>query len=221
MSDSFDDKKWGDAVRGLNEPPAVPRDKMWQAIDDARRDKRQERPQVLAMPTVAQSRGRFSGAWRIVAGLAAVLVIGVAVGRMTVTPNAPMIAEEVTEDVPSGNHTVRKKINRLATVDLFGRADFLLTDFKVQSCAQQATSPSPAWAAGMLLQTRLLMDTSVGSDPEMKKLLDELELVLAQIVGLSRENCAQDMAWIQKGLQENSTLERLRLVSDDGPRRAL
>ncbi len=52
-------------------------------------------------------------------------------------------------------------------------------------------------------------------------LMVELELVLAQIVGLSRENCAQDMAWIQKGLQENSTLERLRLVSDDGPRRAL
>jgi len=221
MSDKFDDKKWGDAVRDLNTPPAVPRDKMWQAIDDVRRVKRQERRQVLAMPTVARPRGGLSGTWRLVAGLAAVLVIGVAVGRMTVTPEAPQIAEVIEEGSTVDNTAVRDRINRLATVDLFGRADFLLTDFKIQSCAQQATSPSPAWAAGMLLQTRLLMDTSVARDPELNNLLEELELVLAQIVGLSRNNCAKDMAWIQKGLKENSTLERLRMVSRDAPQRAL
>jgi len=51
----------------------------------------------------------------------------------------------------------------------------------------------------------------------MKNLLDELELVLAQIVGLSRDNCARDMAWIRQGLQERSTIDRLRTVSAGSP----
>ncbi len=221
MSDQLDDKKWRDAVRNFNEPPAVPRDKMWQAIDDARPENGQQRRQVFAMPAVARSRGGNSRIWRMVASLAAVLVIGVAVGRMTATPEAPLVVEVIADDPPLDNFAVRKRINRLATVDLFARADFLLTDFKTQSCAQQDASPSPEWAAGMLLQTRLLMDTSVGRDPEMKTLFEELELVLAQIVGLSRDDCARDMAWIQQGLQENSTLERLRLMSSNDVRRAL
>jgi len=102
---------------------------------------------------------------------------------------------------------------RLAARDLFSRADFLLTDFKVRSCGKDDLSEVPAWAGGMLVQTRLLMDTDVAEDVEMKILLDELELVLAQIVGLSRDNCARDMAWIRRGLQERDTIDRLRTVS--------
>jgi hypothetical protein len=37
--------------------------------------------------------------------------------------------------------------------------------------------------------------------------------VLAQIVGLSQKDCARDMAWIRKGLQERATIDRLRAVS--------
>jgi hypothetical protein len=55
--------------------------------------------------------------------------------------------------------------------------------------------------------------TSAADDIEMNNLLEELELVLAQIVGLSRNNCARDMAWIRQGLQERSTIDRLRTVS--------
>ena len=43
----------------------------------------------------------------------------------------------------------------------------------------------PEWAGGLLLQTRLLLDSPVADDPEMQELLEELELVLAQIVSLS------------------------------------
>jgi len=65
-----------------------------------------------------------------------------------------------------------------------------------------------------LLQTRLLLDAPATRDIELIGLLEDLELVLAQIVGLSRDNCARDVAWIKQGLQERSTLDRLRMMSD-------
>ncbi len=108
-----------------------------------------------------------------------------------------------------------KEVYRFAAANLFGRADYLLTDFKVRSCANEDRGEVPNWASGMLVQTRLLLDTSAAEDANMKQLLEELELVLAQIVGLSRDNCAQDMAWIKQGLQERSTLGRLRMMSDN------
>jgi hypothetical protein len=68
----------------------------------------------------------------------------------------------------------------------------------------------------MLVQTRLLMDTSVDEDPGMHALLQELEMVLAQIAGLSPEHCARDMAWIRRGLQDRATIDRLRMMSAGG-----
>ena len=74
----------------------------------------------------------------------------------------------------------------------------------------------PEWAGGMLVQTRLLMGTPVADDPAVLELLEDLELVLAQIVGISRDNCARDMAWIRSGLENRSTIDRLRRMSGDG-----
>ena len=74
----------------------------------------------------------------------------------------------------------------------------------MRSCGKDDLSEVPDWAGGMLVQTRLLMDTPAADDLEMKNLLEELELVLAQIVGLSKDNCAGDMAWIRTGPQRTS-----------------
>ena len=150
---------------------------------------------------------------RLAAGVAAVLVLGVFIGRMTEQQSGPVPAPVAVNEVEAIDSGLKKDIYRLAARDLFSRADFLLTDFKVRSCGKDDLSEVPAWAGGMLVQTRLLMDTVVAEDIEMKTLLDELELVLAQIVGLSRDNCAGDMAWIRKGLQERDTIDRLRTVS--------
>jgi hypothetical protein len=70
----------------------------------------------------------------------------------------------------------------------------------------------PSWAGGMLLQTRLLMETPVGRDPETRALLMDLELVLAQIAGISQNNCARDVAWIRDAMTEQATIDRLRLA---------
>ncbi len=214
-------------MRGLKEPPEVPRQRMWEAIDNARRDKRQ----IVALPTQPNgNRGTGTRVWRMVAAMAAILVLGVAIGRMTVTPAGPpvlpgtgpvQVADGGNDAPPTNRPDAEKQVYRLAANDLFDRADFLLTDLSVRSCSQQNPGEAPSWAGSMLLQTRLLLDTPVADDMEMHKLLEELELVLAQIVGMSRENCASDMAWIKQGLQERSTLGRLRIMSDSQNQGAL
>ena len=206
-----------DGLGRLNEPPETPRDRMWERIEAARRE-------VRGVPSSAIGRRRPTTLWAMVAAAAAVLVLGIGIGRLTGPEPAP-VPVAVTEQ-PSTDGTaavpLRDGIYRLAAVDLFLRADVLLTDVKARSCSTLDPGEVPAWAGGMLLQTRLLMDSPVADDPEVLSLLEDLELVLAQIAGLSRNNCSRDMAWIKEGLQERSTLNRLRVLTDRGaPGRAL
>ena len=204
----MDDKELNKMARSHNPPPEVPRDRMWEKIDAARSDRR-----GVLEPDFTPRRSPVFRIIRIAAGVAAILVLGVFIGRMSEQQPVPISVPVAVRQVETSDPDIKKDIYRLAARDLFSRADYLLTDFKVRSCGKDDMSEVPAWAGGMLVQTRLLMDTDVAEDIEMKNLLDELELVLAQIVGLSRDNCARDMAWIRQGLQERSTIDRLRTVS--------
>jgi hypothetical protein len=220
----MDDKEISKMARQHNPPPEAPRDRMWAKIDSARADRRevvqddvQDDVQKVVKPDFTPRRGPVFRIMRVAAAVAAVLVLGIFIGRMTqehetlpVVDSAPVaVIQEKTPADPS----LRRDVYAMAARDLFGRADFLLTDFKVRSCGKDDLSEVPDWAGGMLVQTRLLMGTPAADDLEMKNLLDELELVLAQIVNLSKDNCARDMAWIRQGLQERSTIDRLRTVS--------
>jgi hypothetical protein len=204
----MDDKELNKMARSHNPPPEVPRDRMWEKIDAARSDRR-----GVLEPDFTPRRSPAFRIIRIASGVAAILVLGVFIGRMSEQQPVPVPVPVAVRQVETSDPDIKKDIYRLAARDLFSRADYLLTDFKVRSCGKDDLSEVPAWAGGMLVQTRLLMDTDVAEDIEMKILLDELELVLAQIVGLSRDNCASDMAWIRQGLQERDTIDRLRTVS--------
>ncbi len=204
----MDDKELNKMARSHNPPPEVPRDRMWEKIDAARSGRR-----GVLEPDFTPRRSPAFRILRMAAGVAAILVLGVFIGRMTDQQPVPVPVPVAVNEVETTDSEIKKDIYRLAARDLFSRADYLLTDFKVRSCGKDDLAEVPAWAGGMLVQTRLLMDTDVAEDLEMKNLLNELELVLAQIVGLSRDNCASDMAWIRQGLQERDTIDRLRTVS--------
>ena len=224
---------WEDLVSDVNAPPPVPRDRMWARIDAARQERRGQAVvddgdrRTIARPDFAGDRGGASRWWRLGGAVAAVLVFGIAIGRMTAptTPgpelagNTPPATTAATPTTPGRDRTA--ELYQLAAADLFGRADARLTDFRVRNCGASDMQDAPSWAAGMLLQTRLLLDTPVAQDPTLRPLLDELELVLAQIVGLSRENCDRDRAFINDGLKERATLDRLRLAAAEGARRPL
>jgi hypothetical protein len=211
MMDPKNEQDREEMARLHNRPPETPRDHMWERINASRTERR-----GVLQPDFTPGRGPVFRVLRISAAVAAVLVIGIFIGRMTENPGTVPLADiapvAVIQTEPDPPH-IKKDVYAMAARDLFGRADFLLTDFKVRSCGTDNLTEVPDWAGGMLVQTRLLMGTSAAEDIQMNNLLEELELVLAQIVGLSKDNCARDMAWIRQGLQERSTIDRLRTVS--------
>lgn len=196
-----------------NPPPETPRDRMWERIEATRTEQR-----VVRVPDQRWYRRSW---WRAGMSAAAVLLLGIAIGRMTTTPDAPPVVAD-SGSTPPSTATVQPDraprseataLARHAALNLFGRADALLTDLKVSSCTDKDLRPVPAWAGGMLTQTRLLLDSPLGEDVETRALLMDLELVLARIAGLSNEDCARDVDRIRRDLDDNSTLDRLRLAT--------
>jgi hypothetical protein len=217
MSDNEFDELVGDMKRNHNAPPTVPRERMWARIEERRRLARTAptpADRAHARPPAAGWRR-----WRVGLAMAAVLLLGIALGRMTLRPDAgPELAagsDEPVVDEPAAARPERERsaLVSYAAASLFHRADVLLTGLQTEPCGQDDLSPLPAWAGGMLVQTRLLMDSELGTDPDLKALLQDLELILARIADLSREDCAADMDRIRKDIRDKATLDRLRLAA--------
>lgn len=65
------------------------------------------------------------------------------------------------------------------------------------------------WARDVLTNTRLLLDSPAGDDPVRRRLLEDLETVLVQLVQRSGRT-AEDRAMIDRTLQRTQLLTRLR-----------
>jgi hypothetical protein len=65
------------------------------------------------------------------------------------------------------------------------------------------------WAKDVLTNTRLLLDSPAGDDPVRRRLLEDLETVLVQLVQRS-DRTAEDRAMIDRTLQKTQLLTRLR-----------
>lgn len=192
------------ARREHRAPPEAPRDRLWERIDAARAPARAEKKVVRPF---SWSTARW------VAATAAVLVLGVALGRwsegLDLGGDGPAPVAVAGGEVVTGTAVY----DRLA-VTMLDRADALLTDFRTTSCSGVENSTRlSTWAGSLLSETRLLMSTPVADDPDMGRLLADLELVLAQLAGLSGVRCDEDSAWIRDGLERRDTLDHLRTVA--------
>ena len=213
----MDDREFAELVEEMKNdhhtPPPVPADRLWARIEAAR--------------SAPPARRRPWPLWQVGLAAAAVLVLGIAVGRFGLRPDTgPVVAErpepgpqheQPIGDTPPDPDTVQPLV-RYAAVSLFNRADALLTDLQTGDCARRDLAPLPAWAGGMLTQTRLLLDTNLNRDAETRALLLDLELVLMRIASLSTQDCATDVDRIRQDLKDKSTLDRLRLAGGVDPR---
>ena len=100
----------------------------------------------------------------------------------------------------------------LAAVQHLSRVEALLTSFK-SSGDGGGPGESPAsldrWARDLLGDTRLLLDSPAAGDARRRHLLEDLELVLAQIVQLPAESVA-DRTLVQRSIERGAMLSRLR-----------
>jgi hypothetical protein len=109
---------------------------------------------------------------------------------------------------------------QLTTVRHLSEAEALLTSFRQRTNSdQQMDAQLGVWARQLLSNTRLLLDSPVANDPQRRPLLQDLELVLVQIVQLSPGAAPQDRDLIEKTLQQEHVLTRLRTAIPAGPQR--
>ncbi len=109
---------------------------------------------------------------------------------------------------------------QLAAVRHLSEAEALLTSFRTRSNTdQQMDAQLGSWARELLSNTRLLLDSPVANDPQRRPLLEDLELVLVQIVQLSPGSTPQDRELIEKTLQHDHVMTRLRTAIPAGSQR--
>ncbi len=179
-----------ETARGYNEPPATPRDEMWSSIVAGRRSRAAEKK--------AQRRWI---SWA--AGIAAVLAIGVGIGRFTAPGGNQVVASSGGIAGPAATY-------RAVAGDHFGRVETLLTMFSTEARNPRTDQQVSNTARNLLSTNRLLMDSPVADDPRLKHLLEDLDLVLAQIAQLSAERGMDPTEMIVSALEDNGVLLRLR-----------
>ncbi len=187
-----------DAAQSYHAPRRTPREEMWARIHAAR----------------AARRRIVLGAWaRWGIGVAAVLALGIGIGRWSMTERADRAAAATVatgaadDDLPY----------RIAATQYLSRTEVLLTEFRAGARRGTVDSAFVATAADLLTTTRLMLDSPAAENARFRSLLEDLELVLVQIAQLSARRRAEEVDLIRQGLEQQDVLVRLRTAIPAGP----
>jgi hypothetical protein len=100
--------------------------------------------------------------------------------------------------------------HKTATVQHLTRTEAFLTTLRTDAEPNDQDGQVSRWARSLLADTRLLLDWPVERDPRMTVLLQELELLLAQIAQLGGAVPDGERSLIIEDLETNNVLPRLR-----------
>jgi hypothetical protein len=201
-------------AREHNEPPPTPRDEIWQRIQAARH-KTAPSDGVIPLPVRRPVRtGRWL-AWG--AGIAAVLAMGIGLGRWSLpTPTeapADVVANQPDSAAPSRSNVAYA----LTAAQHLSMVETFLTTLRTST---EVDGSFKGRARELLSSTRLLQDAP-GMDPRLRRLLSDLEDILVQVAQFDRSRGAEELDLITDGLEERQVLPRVRAAVPAGPARAL
>lgn len=215
MTDNRPDKQFEalmrDAAETYRRPPEAPFDEMWANIEAQLPGS----SPVVALPTTPMARRFRYTNW---VAAAATLVIGIGIGRATtsvgrVSPTNPAaavatVASAARTDAPSAPYEVE-------TSRYLGQTAALLIALPSELKSGKTDAKFMSRAGELLTTTRMLIDSPAANDPSMRNLLEDLELVLAQVVRLQNNNNRVELDLINRALEQRDVLPRLRTAVAD------
>jgi hypothetical protein len=212
-----DDDKLPESLRAAahdyNDPPELKRselESMWSAIEGDAFPRRFSTPSAELTTGNAQ---RWYSA-RNLLPLAAVLVLGVAIGRFAL-PRNELVLPNVALGVPSPDSLAVPEAYQTTTSRYLGQTAALLVALPAEAQSDAADAIYHNRAHDLLLTTRLLLDSPAATDPRFRTLLEDLELVLAQVVRLQSEQSRAELDLIRQALEQRDVLPRLRTAVAD------
>lgn len=198
MSDDRFEEFVRGAAQGYHRPPETPREAMWARIVAERAERKAERARRPS-PAVVWVR------WGLAA--AAVLALGVGIGR-TIGPRTaagPSVAS-TTAAAPSARQQIPAAF-QVAALDHLRHVETFLAVFQSEA-RQGSVEEMPELARRLLENTRLLMDSPAGRDAHMAALLDDIEVVLAQIASYGGQD-GTELRLIEQGIERRGLLLKL------------
>jgi len=205
MDDQELQRRLGELKESWRIPPDPPLAEMWRAVEGR------------AFPPAREARR-----WSRWLPLAAMLLLGFGLGRLL-----PGLGKSASHAVaPAKSVAVAEPAETRApfvgiATDYLERVTVLLATLTDAARRGQPASlaNSSGQARELLATTRLLMDSpeARSGDPHLKELLDDLELVLAQIVRLPHRAAAPDVYLIDQTLDQREVLPRLRGLLAENP----
>ncbi|HJR54723.1 MAG TPA: hypothetical protein VJ982_13540, partial [Gemmatimonadota bacterium] len=119
------------------------------------------------------------------------------------------LAAAPAPDRPKPRPAEATDLYRLASQQMLGQAEALLVQYRSDVAAERMDPAIGRWARDVLTSTRLLLDSPAAEDPGMRDLLEDLELVLAQIVQRTGQGTVDD-EMIDRTIEDRDLLPRLR-----------
>ena len=195
MTDENFERLMRDAAETYRRPPNAPIDEMWTSIEGE-----------AFGPGVSAKRhlSLMANPWL---RMAAVLVVGVAIGRGSMptqraAPAAP--GKTVTTAQESADSY------QLTTDRYLGQTVALLVQLPRQLQSGRTDTAFINRANQSLATLRLLMDSPAASNPRLRSLFEDLELVLVQVVQMPKGGSASDANLIRQAMQQRDVMPRLR-----------
>jgi hypothetical protein len=199
------DELMGRALREVDVPPPTPREEMWARIQAQRTVQRNGRTSPV-LELRPRPRRTTWVPWS--AAIAATLVLGIGLGRITSHRPLDPAPVQIGASVPDAEVPTAY---RLAATQHLQRTETLLTSLAVDGRGGSVEMTS--WARDLLTDTRLLLSSPAAEDAATRRLLEDLELVLSQIATIPSARAEEEVELIQDGINQSDVLLRLRAAT--------
>ncbi len=202
-----DDEKFDNwlasVAKEYNRPPdRVPRAEMWDEIDRGLA----AAPAPVHVRTLPARHGPSATVYAIAATLLLAVGIGSGYwlrGRTTPTqPPAELAAVRAAPPASTGSYDAALQTH-------MANAEAFLVAFRGADGDEPVTEVR-SWARDVLGTTRLMMDSPAATDVGRRRLLEDLEFILVQIVQLPDSAPTDERALIDRSLRRDQLLTRLR-----------